>query len=76
MSTQVAGTHQSHSGGSFLILQAQMKRDPAAYAEDFVIQVKHLDSQLKIWQLKPDASNTNQALFKPLQEQIQFICQV
>jgi protein SDA1 len=34
-------------------LQELIKRDPAAYREDFLIQQRHFLSQLQIFQLKP-----------------------
>lgn len=34
-------------------LQNLMKRDPAAYLEEFLMQKKHFDSEIEIFRLKP-----------------------
>jgi hypothetical protein len=38
-------------------LQKQIKEDPAAYKEEFVLQYRHFMAQLQIFKLKPQHDN-------------------
>lgn len=51
-------------------LQNKCKRDPAGYREEFLLQLRHFESQLKIFQLKPSKD------FESFQSQVNFLSHV
>ena len=43
-------------------LQNLIKRDPSMYKSDFMVQLAHFDSELKIFKLKPEKATRSSAL--------------
>ena len=43
--------------GTLLQLQDKVKRDPQGYEDDFILQMRHFESKVKLFELKPTGPN-------------------
>jgi protein SDA1 len=53
---------------SLLILQEHINKDPKAYRDDFLLQMRHLENSIEIFKLKPADESKDFATL------LQFIC--
>jgi protein SDA1 len=43
----------------FAQLQNKIKRDPESYKDEFLLQKRHFETQLQIYQIKPQTDSTD-----------------